>query len=71
MLFFLFICVAFAQKSFYGPHPLKEHTYHYEPQFENESISKLFTGIVFILPLIVLTLCVCFFSSFQIVVIIM
>ena len=62
LILFLFtlLTITTAERSFYGPHPIKEHTYSYEQNYENETVSKTFSMIILLLPLSILLLCVCF-----------
>ncbi|EDR23006.1 hypothetical protein EDI_326280 [Entamoeba dispar SAW760] len=60
---FILLNLVNAEESFFGPHQLREHTYSYEPIFENTFISFNYALIVFILPLVILFISVCHFLS--------
>ncbi|EKE37459.1 hypothetical protein ENUP19_0152G0004 [Entamoeba nuttalli] len=64
-IFFIFIVLNFvsAEESFFGPHQLREHTYSYDPIFENTFISFNYALVVFILPLVILFISLLFFCN--------
>ncbi|KAL7720060.1 Uncharacterized protein QTN25_002589 [Entamoeba marina] len=61
----LLISFAFADESFLGPQPLKEHTFEVKEVYNNSFISYNYALIVFCLPLALLVLSVLFFGNLK------